>query len=52
MANIDNLFRVGQANAFTSFSSHSNMGGSGGEGVKRTSTSTKFINGKKMTTMK
>jgi len=49
---IDSLFSVGQPDAFTSFSSLSNMSGSGGGAVKRTSTSTRFVNGKKMTTKK
>lgn len=50
----DDLFGLGQTgpDAFTSFSSLSNIGGSGGGAVKRTSTSTRFINGKKMTTKK
>jgi len=43
---------VGQNDPFTSFSSVSNFGGPGGGAVKRTSTSTRFINGKKMTTKK
>jgi len=52
MTGINNLFSVGQPNAFTSFSSLDNFGGPGGGAVKRTSTSTRFINGKKMTTKK
>jgi DnaJ family protein B protein 6 len=52
MGGIDNLFNVGQHDAFTSFSSLNNVGGTGGGAVKRTSTSTRFINGKKMTTKK
>jgi len=52
MPGIDNLFSVGQPDAFTSFSSLDNFSGSGGGTVKRTSTSTRFINGKKMTTKK
>jgi DnaJ family protein B protein 6 len=52
MAGIDNLFSVGQPDPFTSFSTLSSFGGTGGGAVKRTSTSTRFINGKKMTTKK
>jgi len=52
MPGFDSLFSVGQPDAFTSFSSLSNISGSGGGAVKRTSTSTRFINGKKMTTKK
>jgi DnaJ family protein B protein 6 len=37
---------------FTSFSSLSNFSGPSGGNVKRTSTSTRFIDGKKMTTKK
>ena len=37
---------------FTSFSSSFDTRGGGGAGVKRTSTSTKYTNGKKITTKK
>jgi DnaJ family protein B protein 6 len=54
MTGFDDLFAVGQPghDAFTSFSSLSNISGPSGGAVKRTSTSTRFINGKKMTTKK
>ena len=55
MAGFNDLFSVGQTGGaeFTSFSSLSNFSGpSGGGAVKRTSTSTRFISGKKITTKK
>lgn len=54
MAGFDDLFSVSHTGteAFTSFSSLSNFSGPSGGAVKRTSTSTRFINGKKITTKK
>lgn len=54
MPGINDLFSMGQTgpDAFTSFSSLSNFSGPSGGAVKRTSTSTRFINGKKTTTKK
>ncbi|XP_049858950.1 dnaJ homolog subfamily B member 6-like isoform X1 [Schistocerca gregaria] len=53
---IDDFFGMDGNSGFTSFTSlsSSNMGGGAGSGaaVKRTSTSTRFINGKKITTKK
>lgn len=52
MNGMDDFFNSG-ANGFTSFSSfNSTFSGSGNGAVKRTSTSTRFINGKKITTKK
>ncbi|KAK9301818.1 hypothetical protein QLX08_006006 [Tetragonisca angustula] len=48
----NNLFE-GSSGNFTSFNTYASFGGtSGGGAVKRTSTSTRFINGKKITTKK
>lgn len=53
--NFDDMFSTNGNSHFTSFSSSSTFGGGGGGGggnVKKTSTSTRFINGKKVTTKK
>ena len=52
MSDIDNLLRMSQTDTLTSFLSLNNFSGSGDEAVKRISTRTRFINGKKMTTKK
>ncbi|XP_069683917.1 dnaJ homolog subfamily B member 6-B-like isoform X2 [Periplaneta americana] len=54
MTGFDDLFAASQTGGagFTSFSSLSNFSGPSGGAVKRTSTSTRFINGKKITTKK
>lgn len=51
---MDDFFNTGSGN-FTSFSSINgtfNSGGSGSTTVKRTQTSTRFVNGKKIVTKK
>jgi hypothetical protein len=52
MAGFEDIFSAGHigSGAFTSFSSPSNFSGPSGGSVKRTSTSTRFIDGKKIMT--